>query len=644
MVLPPKRCGPGARRGFRICLCVIALSGVLLLPRLSRGDQAFPPATDADSPRYPVGRLQLVYVDRNPAFPPATAMEQVTVELGQAADGLVAPRAGFPLVKMRLVDAGRPGRDQFYASAIRSINQQLVYAFNRRDFYAIVVAPMPSDIQRRTGKDLRPKGQTTLHLGIYAGRVKDLRTFLSDQKLPEAKRLDQPQYQWIKDDSPIKPGGVHDLVRKKRLDAYLARLNRQPLRRVDAELSPGREAGGVNLDYMITQEKPWFGYVQYSNTGTPETTKARERFGFTDTELTGRDDIFHLDYITGNFNQVNAVIGSYDVPFHRAGRWRARIAGLWDEYDASVLGFPGNPFHGTQWSTTAELSFNAFQYEDLFLDLIGGARYVNVTARNDLFGTRGDTDFFVPVAGFHVERNSEIMNLLGDVSVEHSFPNVADTSQVEANNLGRPGVDTNFTILRWATSGSFYVEPLLKSPSWRSPQTPTTESLAHEIYLQFAGQYAFQNRLIPTEEQIAGGLYSVRGYPQAVDVGDTVLLGRAEYRLHIPRLFGAHQKPVKVPIVGTFRYAPQYVYTQPDWDLIVRAFADVGQTYVNQPIPGVEQNNTLVGVGLGLELRLFRNLDARVDWGHALHDVNQNLQSQIDAGHNEYNFQVTLLY
>lgn len=636
-----RRRGRGA---VRACLWAVAVSAVLLVPRLSLGDRAFPQATAADGPRYPVGRLQLVYVDRNPAFPPATSMEQVKVELGQAADGLVAPRAGFPLVKLRLVDAGRGGWNHFYASAIRSINQQLVYAFNRRDFYAIVVSPMPEDIQRRTGKDMRPKGQTTLHLGIYAGRVKDMRTFVSGGHLSEQERLDRPEYQWIKDESPIKPDGVHDLVRKDKLDAYIARLNRQPGRRVDAELSPAREAGGVNLDYMITQDKPWFGYAQISNAGTPETTKQRERFGFTDTELTGHDDILHLDYVTGNFNQVNAVVGSYDAPFRRAGRWRGRISGEWAEYDASILGFPGNPFHGTQWSTTARLSFNTLQYEDLFVDLVAGARYQNVTAKNDLYGTRGDTNFFVPVAGFHVERNNEVMNVLADVSVEHSFPNVAGTDKIEAANLGRPNVDTNFTVLRWDASGSFFVEPLLQSASWRRPPTPTTENLAHEIYLDFKGQYSFDNRLIPTEEEIAGGFYSVRGYPEAVAVGDTVLLGRAEYRLHIPRLFHVRQKAIKVPIVGRFRYAPQYIYTQPDWDLIARAFVDVGNTSVVQPIPNVEVNNTLVGAGLGLELRLFRNIDARVDWGHALHDVNDNLQNQVSAGHNQYHFEVTLLY
>ena len=40
------------------------------------------------------------------------------------------------------------GVQQIYASAIRTLNQQLVFEFNRRDFHAIVVAPFPEDVER----------------------------------------------------------------------------------------------------------------------------------------------------------------------------------------------------------------------------------------------------------------------------------------------------------------------------------------------------------------------------------------------------------------------------------------------------------------------------------------------------------------
>jgi len=83
-------------------------------------------------------------------------------------------------------------------------NQQLVFELNRRDFYAIVVTPFPEDVERRTGRDLRPAGETRLRLGVYAGRGKDLRIFASGERYPDdAEKLDLPRHAWILEGSPI---------------------------------------------------------------------------------------------------------------------------------------------------------------------------------------------------------------------------------------------------------------------------------------------------------------------------------------------------------------------------------------------------------------------------------------------------------
>ena len=294
----------------------------------SAANAQFPPAQESDGQHYPVSTFEIVYVDPNPEFPSIDELNQVWLELGQTATGLVAPRADVPLTRFRLGDLRQYGVQQIYASAIRAINQQLVFEFNRRDFYAIVVTPLPEDVERRTGRDLRPAGDPRLRLGVYAGRVKDLRTFASGERYAEdAEKLDLPEHAWILEDSPIQTESPNDLLRKDQLDAYLARLNRYPSRRVDADISPARTAGGVNLDYMVTENKPWYAYFQIENTGTEETTKLRERFGFAHQQLFGRDDILQLDYVTGNFNSVNGVLASYEAPIVRGGRFRGRVFG-----------------------------------------------------------------------------------------------------------------------------------------------------------------------------------------------------------------------------------------------------------------------------------------------------------------------------
>jgi len=159
------------------------------------------------------------------------------------------------------------------------------------------------------------------------------------------------------------------------------------------------------------------------------------------------------------------------------------------------------------------------------------------------------------------------------------------------------------------------------------------------VQLSLRGQCAFGNRLIPQAEEVAGGLYTVRGYPESIVAGDSVIIGSAEYRYHIPRAFGIESEPRQL-FGQPFRYAPQYVYGRPDWDLILKAFIDAGRT-INSDRLSFEHDETLVGVGIGAELQFKRNLNVRVDWGFALEDLKS---ANVQAGDNRVHFVATILF
>ena len=89
-----------------------------------------------------------------------------------------------------------------------------------------------------------------------------------------------------------------------------------------------------------------------------------------------------------------------------------------------------------------------------------------------------------------------------------------------------------------------------------------------------------------------------------------------------------------------FRFAPQYVYGQPDWDLTLSAFVDVGHAKpADQQF--FETEETLIGAGVGLGVQFKRNVTARVDWGFALRD---SQIGNIEAGSDRVHFILTLLY
>src|SRR5262249_4116399 len=142
-------------------------------------------------------------------------------------------------------------------------------------------------------------------------------------------------HEWIRERSPVRPGGPRGLLSISALEDYAAEISRHPGRRVDVEVAPGPRAGTTAVNLRITESKPWYAYAQYANTGPSTTTKNRERFGFTDNQLLGRDDILSLDYTTGDFDEVHAVSGSYSAPFVLGvPEWRYAMAGGWSQFDA----------------------------------------------------------------------------------------------------------------------------------------------------------------------------------------------------------------------------------------------------------------------------------------------------------------------
>jgi hypothetical protein len=197
-------------------------------------------------------------------------------------------------------------------------------------------------------------------------------------------------------------------------------------------------------------------------------------------------------------------------------------------------------------------------------------------------------------------------------------------------------------VLYWDVGVSHFLEPLLYPKAWRDPSTPRTSTLSHELSLGLRGQYAFDYRLIPQVSQIVGGQYSVRGFEQAVAVGDSVFIGSLEYRFHIPRMLPIRRKPLDLPVIGDFRVTPQQPYGRPDWDLVFRAFIDVGKSVRNDRLAGnsTELNQDLVGVGVGLEFIFKGRLRARVDWGRGIyqsidcHEVLPDPDTQLPTAQN----------
>lgn len=607
-----------------------------------------------DGPAFDVTSFVLRYPTDQPDRPQLEEFANLEVPLGFVDGVFVAPREGAQPVTITVEDLTSPQRGgrKFSVSAINSIGASLVKELNARGVIGVLVVPAPDQIDPDTLADLRGAGNTTLTMDVWTRAVSQIRTLGAGERWskPEAKgdkpsvqsRTNNKVHDRIRDNSPLQPGPdgqAGDLLRKDSLDDYLYRLNRRPGRRVDAAIAAGDIPGEVVLDYIVTENIPWTVYFQLSNTGTQETNEWLERFGLVHNQLMNRDDTLTIDVTTAGFTDTNGIVGSYDAPLGGSDKLRYKVYGTYSNFNASDVGLAGEDFTGANWTAGAEISYNVWQRRFAFLDLYVGARWDNEEANNEVVDVTGDTNFLIPYIGARFDRINDKSSLIADVRLEANLPDIADTSETEANELGRYPVDINWTVLKGEISSSFYLEPLIHGAEWSNPDAPYRKTtLAHEIALSLRGQYSFGSRLIPTQEITAGGLYSVRGYQQSIVAGDNGVIASAEYRYHLPRA-RAVTDPTTTPFMGKpFRWAPDQRYGRPDWDLIFKGFVDAGYIgYADQT--SIEETETLLSTGLGIELSFMRNFNVRVDWGIVLHDAGPD-----KTGDSRVNFVGTILY
>lgn len=607
------------------------------------------PAQEADGNAYPLSQLIIEYAEEHPAHPELySVMNEVVVALAESEKGFIAAPAGSEAIPVRLSDIPLLPKATLYGSAIQSISRGVVAHYAKRGYIGINVAPHPEDIDMQAA-DQRPKGITALRVLVRIGRVTEVRTVAAGDRVSTEERINNPIHERLVSNSPVQPGADQgkDLLRKDQLDRYINWLNRHPGRRVDLAVSPGRDPGGVALDYMVTENKPWLVYAQVSNTGTKQTDEWRERLGFVHNQLTNSDDVLSIDYITASFDSAHAVIASYERPLIESKRIRWRVLGSYSEYEASDVGFASQEFTGQEWYAGGDIIANVYQSDQLFIDVVAGIKWQNDKVEDHAAGTFGKEDFFLPHIGVQAERYTETSSFFAALDFEINLDDVADTNAVptagsppgtnlESNGLGRIFPDTDFSRVKFDTMFSFYLEPLIYGEGWNDPASGNA-TLAHEMAFLVRGQFS-PDRTPAQFERTIGGLYTVRGYPESVTAADTVVIATAEYRLHLPRLFALEPDPREL-FGNPFRFAPQTAYGRPDWDLILRAFVDYGKTW-NTDKATFESDFDMLATGLGAELLIKRNFNIRVDWGYVL----EEMEARVKEGTNRFHIVATLLY
>ena len=588
----------------------------------------------------------------------------IQVELTHVGDAYRAVQNGHPVSTIRLSDMARAGDELGYllhASAMKSILDAVSKTYQKHKIAGVRVSITRSAIERLR----KQESDGVLSIEILEGKVAQVRAQPAGMKSQNNSIKvgvgddKDPLCERIRELSAVQPG---QLIRLDVLDRYITYLNRHPGRQVDVALVPGPKDGELTLDYLLSEIKQPMFYAQISNTGTEQTSRCREQFGLIHNNLTRRDDILYVDYITGNFDSVHGVSGGYERPL---GGWvtgddvsqrkdyndwiwgdwtrvRAKIFGSWREYEAAEVGLARQKFRGESYNIGGELAWNFFQHRAFFIDAVAGLNHSRVKVDNDLSGLEGKSNFLLPYFGLRAAQQTEKANVNASLIAEFNLPEAANTDDEDLlalDRLGRVNTDRKWLTWRYALNTSIFLEPILDK-NWRKPEHIST--LAHELFTSIRGQVTPYNRRVPANYmQTLGGFYTIRGYPESFSTGDSAFMGTMEYRFHWPRSLKPKEEPAKI-FDKPFRLQPEYELGRPDWDLVFRSFFDYGRTYKNDKLY-FERNSTLISSGLGVELSLRNNMKIRTDWGWPLKSAN-NGEDNVSVGNCRVHMSLSVIF
>jgi hemolysin activation/secretion protein len=657
------RSSSGVARASRAHWLILAAGLVAGLPGVSQAQdetapQAMTPAV-VETPEFSVGRFTVRFDRELSGLPTAdellaSARPAVRVDNG-VVTAIDEPAKDGPT----LAQLSEQGPLTYSRRALENVTRALVQTMSARGYLGVLAAIDPDDLaitvtdpsaplaaDVNEWRDLRAGAAGDLDVILYAAKVVRVRTVASGSRFPASENINNPAHERVLRYSPIvaeptaeNPAG--NVLRRDLLDDYTLRLNRYPGRRVDAAIAAADTGvpGDVALDYMVREFKPWTVYAQIANTGTRQTEEVRERFGFIHNQLTNNDDQLVIDFVTAGFSESHAVSASYEFPI--GDKLRFRPFATYSSFDASQVGQGDEGFEGESYSFGGELSYNVLQFREWFIDLTGGLRWESIDVDNQTVAVSGRDHFLLPSFGARVERRAEESSTAAYVRFETNLSSIAGTGDPSLESLGRLDADEDWWTFQWGAEHTFFLEPLLDAQNFRDGKS----TLAHEVALSARGQVAFDDaRLAPNFQDVIGGAATVRGYPESLVAGDNTIVGTIEYRLHFPSLLEPYDERNENPpkLFGEdFRLRPQTRYVRPDWDLIGKVFLDAGRAENNDSFT-FEQDETLLGTGVGLELLLGRNLNIRGDFGVALEEV--ETPTRVTAGSSRLHFSITVLF
>lgn len=411
---------------------------------------------------------------------------------------------------------------------------------------------------------------------------------------------------YLKSHIRLAPG---DRIDRRVLESDLDWLNRNPIRQVNLIYDKGESDGTSDITLDTIEENPLTAYVGIANTGVPSTGENEWSAGFNWANPFRTEQSIGYHY---GADLEFETLDSHTVFYRNFLPWRHELRFLGAAVFSDVPGDPGDPVPidlGGE-NLQATLDYHIPLARPRFLrglrhDFIAGMDWKS-TNTDLIFGGLNAIASSAEILQFRLGYEGALKDSLGYTAI--SLGSVWSPGNVLNHND-----DPSFDALRQgATSDYWYGFVEIE----RGIELPADFTLV----MRGRGQ-ATSDRLLSTEQLLAGGYLTVRGFDENLVRGDSG--GIVNVEIHSPAFSLADRLDLKA---------------EDEWKTFV--FYDGAYLDNSDPIPG-EVSPSLQSAGLGFTCKVGETAHLRAAYGWAL-DTHGDIGGELPDG--RLHFGLTMSY
>lgn len=393
-------------------------------------------------------------------------------------------------------------------------------------------------------------------------------------------------------------------INSRRVEDDLDWLNEHPSRRVDLIYERGEEDGTSDLVLKTEEMRPFQVYGGFANSGLESTGTNEWAMGLNWSRAFGTEQIIGYNYQTDmDWENLQSHTAIWQIPFERT-RHTLTLLGAWVMSESSAKGglFPID-IDGESRQLTADykIPLDTIRLPDLKIRArhsIHLATDYKSTNTDIIFGGESFFDTTAEVVQFRLGYEMEAADDFGYTRVDLAI------NYAPGNVLAHNG-DDDFSSLREGASADYIYGT---AGIERLQELPADWTLRADLETQFT-----DSRLLSTEQLLAGGYRTVRGFDENFTRGD----GGALLTLELG--------PPPVSVFKKDRLSPFVFY-------------DAAWLYVSDSRAG-EASPSIQSTGIGLNWRLGAKAFARAAYGWNVGD-----SGVFDANDGKLHFGVTMTY